>query len=215
MAARDDELPKIRRVSDAREIVGREIRARLSARSTPLVVAFDGASGAGKSTLAVRVAKDFDAALVQSDDFYAAHVPDAEWDAMSAAERAASVLDWPRLRSEALEPLLAGRAARWHTFDFEAGTLPDGTYAMREEWTERAPADVIVLDGAYSTSPALADLIDLSVLVDLPIRERHARLAVREDAEFLAGWHARWDVSEAHYFGNVRPPSAFDLVVSV
>jgi hypothetical protein len=39
----------------------------------------------------------------------AAQVTDAEWDARSAPQRADHALDWRRLRSEALEPLLAGK----------------------------------------------------------------------------------------------------------
>jgi hypothetical protein len=26
-------------------------------------------------------------------------------------------------------------------------------------------------------------------------------------------WHSRWDAAEDHYFGSVRPPATFDLVV--
>ncbi len=131
----------------------------------------------------------------------------------SPEQRAADVIDWRRLRAEALEPLLAGQTARWHPFDFEA-PQPDGTYAMSAEFVERPPADLIVLDGIYSTRAELADLIDLSVLVEVPLSVRHARLDAREDADFLAGWHARWDAAEAYYLTHVRPPSAFDLVVT-
>ncbi|MEO8612897.1 MAG: hypothetical protein ABI690_33695 [Chloroflexota bacterium] len=117
------------------------------------------------------------------------------------------------MRTDALEPLLAGKIARWHPFDFEK-LRPDGTYPLSEHFVERQPADVIVLDGAYSTRPELADLIDLTVLVDVPISVRHARLDAREPADFLQSWHARWDESEAYYFTHVRPKSAFDLIVS-
>jgi hypothetical protein len=62
--------------------------------------------------------------------------------------------------------------------------------------------------------PELADLVNLSVLVDSPVDVRHRRLAAREDGEFLRCWHARWDEAEAYYFANVRPKSSFDLVVA-
>jgi hypothetical protein len=81
-------------------------------------------------------------------------------------------------------------------------------------YVEREPAPVTLLDGAYSARPELADLIALSVLVDVPVDVRHARLASREDKEFLDPWHARWDDAEAYYFSHVRPRSAFDLVVT-
>jgi uridine kinase len=182
----------------------------------PILVALDGGSGSGKSSLAALVAAELNAAIVESDDFFAARITDAEWNAMAPRERAAAAIDWRRLRREALEPLLAGTSASWHPFDFAAGTRPDGTYPMAIEAVTRGPASVIVLDGAYSARPEISDLIDLAVLVDVPTSDRHRRIALREtDEAFLAAWHARWDSAEDYYFTNVRPPSSFDLVVAV
>ena len=194
-----------------------EIRRRVAQRvvqpGTPYLVALDGGSGSGKSTLSIKIADRLGAVMVQSDDFFAAEVTDAGWAARTDEARARDGIDWRRVRTEVLEPLLAGKPARWHAFDFVAGQQPDGTYLMSREVTERAPAAIIVLDGAYSTRPELADLIDLSILVEVPVEERHRRLAAREEADFLEAWHARWDGAERHYFEHVRPPAAFDLVV--
>ena len=198
----------------AADMIVAMIRRLMTDRQAPILVAIDGGSGAGKSTLALLIAEDLNAALIQSDDFFAAEISDAEWDTRDPAARAADVIDWRRLRAEALEPLCAGKPARWHAFDFEAGARPDGTYAMRADFVERAPSAAIVLDGAYSTQPELADLIDLSVLVDVPTDVRHERLAAREDHQFLAAWHARWDAAEDYYFTCVQPKSSFDLVVT-
>lgn len=189
-----------------------EIHKRMANGKRPFLVALDGGSGAGKSTLAALLAERLNAAHIPSDDFYAAYISDAEWEARTAQQKASDAIDWRRLRAQALEPLLAGKPARWHPFDF-AKLQPDGTYPLSTDWVERPPADVIVLDGAYSTRPELLNLIDLTVLVDVPIAERHRRLDAREPADFLASWHARWDESEAYYFTHVRPKSAFDLVV--
>ena len=193
-----------------------EVRRRVAARTTGLriLVAIDGGSGSGKSMLAAAVAAELEAVIVPSDDFFAAGVTDAEWDAMSPAQRAGAAIDWRRLRAEALEPLLAGRAASWHPFDFDAGVRFDGTYPMSTEVVTRRPTPVIVLEGAYSARPELSDLIDLAILVDVPSEERHRRLQSREEEPFRDAWHARWDVAEDHYFGHVRPPSSFDLVVT-
>ncbi len=198
----------------AADMIVAAIRRLMANRAAPILVAFDGGSGSGKSTLAALIAEQLDAALIPSDDFFAAEITDAGWDARSAEERAADGIDWRRLRAEALEPLLAGKPTQWRAFDFEAGVRPDGTYALRADFVERAPAAVVALDGAYSTRPELAGLIDLSVLVDVPVDVRHARLAAREEQDFLAAWHARWDAAEAYYFTHVRPASSFDLVVT-
>jgi uridine kinase len=193
-----------------------EIRRRMAARpdGRPMLVAIDGGSGSGKSTLAAAVAAELGAVIVPSDDFFAAHITDAEWDGFSPRERAAAAIDWRRLRAEALEPLLAGRVASWHPFDFEAGTRPDGTYPMSVDVVTREPRQVIVLEGAYSSRPELTDLIELSVLVDIPVAERHRRLVEREEESFRDAWHARWDRAENYFFAEVRPASSFDLVIT-
>ena len=204
----------IRRLADACQKILVEIERRTQHQQTPVLVAVDGGSGAGKSTLAAMLGREIDAVVVPLDDFFAAHIPDWEWDARSIAERARDVVDWQRLRANALEPLLAGQSARWHPFDFAAGLRPDGTYALSKQSVERPAAPVIILDGAYSASPEVADLIDLAVLVDVPVPERHKRLAEREDERFLQQWHAVWDDVEKYYFTEMRPKSSFDLVVS-
>ena len=185
----------------------------LREHQSPILVAIDGRSGAGKSTVAAILAAATHATVVPSDDFFAAEITSAQWEARSGPERARDAIDWRRLREEALEPLLAGRSVTWHPFDFAAGARPDGTYAISPELMRREPAPVIILDGAYSTRPELADLTALTILVEVPPAVRLKRLAGREAPDFLASWHARWDVAEDFYFAHVRPPSAFDLVV--
>ncbi len=201
-------------LSEARARVVEAIRRSLASGAEPLVVSLDGRSGAGKSTLASRVAGETGAAVVPLDDFFAASIPDAEWDRMTVEERAANVFDWARFRSEALEALIAGRTARWRGFDFDAGPRADGTYETKTAAIELEPASVIIIDGAYSSGPQLADLVGLAVLVEAPAGERRARLAGREEARFLARWHARWDAVEDYYFSEVRPRSSFDLTVT-
>src|SRR5436190_16558401 len=95
-----------------------EIESRTSGRTSPLLVAIDGRSGSGKSTLAAALAGRMDAVVVPGDDFYRGG-SDAEWLARPPAIRARDCIDWRRLRAAALEPLLAGRPAAWHPFDFE------------------------------------------------------------------------------------------------
>jgi uridine kinase len=190
------------------------VREAAAGRTRPLVVAIDGASGSGKSTLAACVASRLGAAVIPVDDFFAAGIPEEAWEGFSVDERLRHVFDWQRLREDVVVPLLAGRPARWHAFDFEGGVRADGTYAMQTEPVEVAPASVILLDGAYSAGPALEDLVDLAVLVDVPPEVRHARLAAREEAGFLARWHRLWDPVEAYYFNEVRPRASFDVVVA-
>jgi uridine kinase len=153
-------------------------------------------------------------ALVRLDDFYQTVIPESAWPHKTVEQRLNGVFDWSRLRSEALEPLRAGRRARWHAFDFMRGLGEAGTYRLKKEVIEVAPAPTILLEGAYSASPPLRDLIDLALLVDVQNKTRHLRTAARgDDTEFLAKWHAIWDEVEAYYFQHVCPPQSFDLVI--
>ncbi len=191
------------------------VRRLLSNRPGPIVVALDGGSGAGKPTLARLIQDQVETALIPIDDFFAADIPDSHWDEFSVEERLRYVFDWRCLRESAIEPLLAGEPAKWYAFDFESGLRPDGTYGRQADPAEREPAAVILLEGAYAACPELTDLVDLAILVDVPVEERHARQKVREDAAFLEEWHRRWDPVESYYFTQVRPKSSFDLVVKL
>lgn len=183
------------------------IRRTVTMRPGPFVVALDGRSGTGKSTLAAAIAADLDAAIIEGDMFYAGGT-DAEWAARTVEERVDRVIDWRRLRTEALEPLAAGRAASYRSFDFAAGA------GLADHVVTCQPARVVVLDGAYSSRPEYADLLDMTVLVSLPDdAARRRRLLAREGPAFMAAWHRLWDAPEDYYFSNVRPPSSFDVVL--
>lgn len=196
----------------ARDQVVAEVYKLLSESNEPVVVAIDGGSGVGKSALADQIREVIDAVVVPLDDFYAADIPDPQWREFSAKEKFENVFQWERVQKEALQPLKQRNRASWYAFDFNS-PMPDGTYQLEEKLTVREPVDVILLEGAYSASPQLLDLVDLTVLVDVPVRERHARLAKRQDKEFSEYWHSIWDEAEQYYFGEVRPKNAFDLVV--
>jgi uridine kinase len=180
----------------------------------PIVVALDGGSGAGKSTLAALIKSKLEVALIPLDDFFSADIPDRQWDEFTVEEKLNNVFDWKRLRRHVIKPLLKGSPARWYAFDF-ASQRSDGTYPMQTEINERNPLPVILLEGAYSASPELAELVDLAILVNVPVEVRHARLEARENRHFLEQWHKRWDEVEAYYSTQVRPESAFDLSVKL
>jgi uridine kinase len=187
--------------------IASKIKELFAGAERPVVVAIDGRSGVGKSTIAKELAAKLEAALIDGDDFYAGG-SEAEWDARSAAEKASLCIDWRRLRKEALEPLIAGKDASWHPYDFETG-------AIQAPHTKTAnAAKIIILDGVYSGRPELADLIDLAVFVDLEDKDRRERLVERESEDYVEEWMRRWSEAEEYYFANTRAEDSFDLVIS-
>ena len=194
--------------------IAEEVEARRSGSPTsPFVVAIDGPSGSGKSSLAAAVAPLIRAAVIGADDFFSAWFSDADWDGFSPEERAHYCIDWQRLRSEALEPLIQGRRAEWHPFDWEAGPREDGSYGLSAARVSVEPAPVVLVEGAYSSRAELADLFDFTVLVDVPRLLRRARSAARDGPDFLLEWESRWAAAEQFYFGTSRPIADFDFVV--
>ncbi len=179
---------------------------KLSEDKSPLLIALDGRSGTGKSTLSKQIASKVGAAVIEGDDFYSGGSFE-QWDKRSPKEKAALCIDWERMRVEALEPLLTGRTATWHPFNWQTNI------GLAEYSITCKPARIVILDGAYSSRPELADLIDLSILVQLPDATRRERLKGREQGSFMEKWHDVWDEAEDFYFKHVRPPSLFDLVI--
>jgi uridine kinase len=182
-----------------------EINKKLINRTYPLLVSIDGGSSAGKSTIAILVAKEVNAVIIQGDDFCQTGI---NWDQFSEAEKAEKCIDWPRARKEAIEPLLAGKTASWHPFNFQTGI------GLADYEVIRKPAPVIIIDGLYSSNPYLADILDLTILIDTPAQVRYLRHNEREGHEDTE-WHNLWDKVELYYLTKVRPPSSFDLVITI
>jgi len=182
------------------------IEQKLEGHEGPLLVAIDGRSGTGKSTLAKEVAERVNGVVILGDDFYSGGSFE-DWDKRSPKEKADLCIDWKRIRTEALEPLLSGKSASWHPFNWQTGK------GLAEHFIKAQAACVIILDVVYSNRPELSDIVDLSVLVQLSDTVRRKRLKRRERGSFMVKWHQVWDEAEDYYFSQIRPPSTFDLVV--
>lgn len=193
-------------VSAVLELVARRRRPG----GPPVVLAVDGRSGTGKSTLATAVRLRTGATVLPGDDFLSvalASTAAGDLDRLCDAEVAGSVFDWERLRTEALEPLAAGRVARYRAFDWSSL----GPAARLGPSRQLQPAPLVVLEGVYAARPELSDLVSASVLMTVDEAARSARLARRGDDPV---WAALWQRGERHYFRHVLTPADADLVVA-
>ncbi|TJY44512.1 hypothetical protein E5161_03805 [Cohnella pontilimi] len=182
------------------------VKRRLVERTGPLVVAIDGGSGAGKSMLAADAALYLGATVIQCDDFFRATITDEEWDTYTPEQKCLRCIDWQRMRTEVLSPLLAGHKAQYHPFSFSSGN------GLASHFVTVEPSNCIILDGIYSALPVLSDVVHLTILVNVIPELRRHRHNIREGSSDTE-WHARWDAAEDYYFSELRPPSTFDLIV--
>jgi uridine kinase/CTP:molybdopterin cytidylyltransferase MocA len=178
---------------------------RAAAADRPVVIAIDGPSCSGKSILATAVSLRSGGSVVEGDDFYRSSLPKltvSQREAMSDAAVVDAVIDWVRLRDQALLPLRARRAATFQPYDWETD---DGRLAPPKTVPE---ADLIIFEGVYAGRPELVDLVDITVYLGADPQTRARRYSERNnDPE----WARFWERGEAYYFRAIRPLASFDL----
>jgi len=177
------------------DVVLRTVDERLAAASaTPRLVAIDGPSGSGKSTLARPVAAHLGAPLIKIDDF-------VTWQRFGAW--------WPRFDEQVLQPLLAGRDARYQARDWVGDEFGDGL----GEWRTVPWAPVVVLEGVTCTRRAIADRLACRLWVEAPDADlRLARGLMRDGESHRALWQ-RWMLEEQAFFAADGARGRADLVI--
>jgi len=179
---------------------------RRKVANRPVVIAIDGPSCSGKSMLSAAVALRSGGSILAGDDFHRDTLPKltvAQREAMSDATVVNAVIDWARLRDQALVALQAGESATFQPYDWDAD---DGRLAPPKTIPA---ADVIIVDGVYAARPELADLVDVSVYLGVDQQTRARRCADREEDD--PDWRRLWERGEVYYFNAVRPPVSFDI----
>jgi uridine kinase len=167
------------------------VQTRLEPLSGTRWVGVDGLGAAGKTTLAARLAAALPGAVVVAVDDFARPL----------------VRGWDRDRftAQLLEPLLAGRTARYQRWDFDADT--------GAEWAEVRPGHPVVVEGVSATDVRVPVPWDLTLWVDVPREERRRRAYARDGAERWPRWVTDWFPSEEAYEAEQRPQDRVDLVV--
>ena len=164
-------------------------------RTRPVLLAVDGFSGAGKSSLADELMRTFaernvPAALFRLEDIYPG------WDGLAAG------MDC--YRRQVLEPLAAGRPARWRAWDWEAGGWGAG------RTTE--PAAVVLCEGVGAFHAAARPLLDAGVWLQAPAALRRRRALARDGETYAPHWE-RWAAQERAWAAADDAAAAADLVL--
>ncbi|MDT4892239.1 MAG: hypothetical protein QOE97_1274 [Pseudonocardiales bacterium] len=154
-------------------------------------IGIDGPGGAGKSRLAARIAASIErTVVVHVDDFWGPSIP--EW-------------DWARFGEQVVEPLRAGRRARYQEWDWE---LDAGG-----PWHVIAPGSLVVVEGVSATRCELDVPWALRIWVETPADIRLARALDRDGPALMHRWFDDWIPSEKRYIAQQQPQSRADLIV--
>jgi uridine kinase len=148
-------------------------------------IGIGGRGGSGKTTLAARIAG---AQVVGTDEF---------WDGKG--------FELSRLHAEVFDPLLAGRAARYAGWDWDA----------RRPGVERTvePHGLVVVEGVCALHRMFRDAYDVRVWVEAPYETRLARGVARDGEAARSTWVERWMPMEDRYVERDDPVACADLVV--
>jgi uridine kinase len=152
------------------------------------IVAIDGPGGAGKSSLAERLAQELDARVIHTDDFASRENP-VDW--------------WPRLLELALEPLAAGRPARYR---------PTRWGGEERDPILIEPTGTVILEGVTASREAFQPYLAYSIWIETSRELRLQRGLERDGADARAQWR-QWMEAEDRYIERERPAERADLVV--
>jgi uridine kinase len=168
-----------------------------------LFVAIDGGAGAGKSMLARGIQDQLGSvSVLRTDDFFRPLIehPIASLPAEKLYEL---YFPWERMCDEALIPLHRGETAKFQRYDWSADRLLD--------WVSVEPAEIVLVEGVYSSRPELRPMLDAIIVVDAPRNERLRRVLARDPNS--GDWLTPWMSAEDWYLNQIRPQDIADLIL--
>jgi len=172
-----------------------EVAGRAPRLGETRLVAVDGPSGTGKTSFAAGLAGAMPAgvtvAVVPTDAFLDGWGP--------------PLSVWSRLRTDVLEPIAAGRAAAYRTYDWTLGRRGDAETAV-------PVPQVLILEGVTSARAEIRPLLALSVFVTGDPAVRFARAVYRDGTDTAAPLRA-WHMAEEAHFMADRTAEHAEVVV--
>ena len=167
----------------------------------PAILAIDGRCASGKTTLAKKLAEEWNAALFHMDDFYLQpHQRTAE----RLAEPGGNA-DRERFLAEVLQPLREGKAVSYRRFDCGTMSFEPARIIL--------PGKIAIVEGSYSCHPALRDLYDFRIFMDIDPKTQQERLLRRNGPDGLERFRTRWIPLEETYFSECAVRDCCDLVI--
>ena len=178
----------------------------LAALQEPILIGIDGGAGAGKTTFADRFAHAVSetavpVSVVRADGFYKCAAE--RWAGPIQDQPIGHDLDWQRLWDQVIDPLRAGRRARYQPFDWPADRLKD--------WVTVDPVGVVIIEGVFALRNELSDSYDLRIWLSCPRDTCVSRILDRGD--MTPSELERWIPGEEAYTASHAPDQRAHLIV--
>ena len=168
-----------------------------------LVIAIEGGSASGKSTLGALIEKVYDCTVFHMDDFFLRK----EQRTPERLKEIGGNIDHERFLEEVLLPLGKGEEINYQRFDCRTFSLCKG---------ERiAPKNLVIVEGAYSMHPSLAEHYDFSVFLDVSPKTQMERILVRNTPPLANRFFTEWIPLENIYFEKTDVKSRCGLVIGI
>lgn len=168
--------------------------ARLRTPGKRVIVAVDGRCASGKTTLSEALKLVTGCTVFHTDDYFLR----PEQRTKERFSTPGGNFDRERFLDEVLRPLSSGEdTVVYRKFDCKTMTLGEPVTV--------APADVVVVEGAYSCHPDLFGFYDLRVFLSVPKEDQTTRIMKRNGSEGIQNFLEQWIPLEEAYF------SAFDV----
>jgi len=102
-----------------------------------------------------------------------------------------------------MQPLSQGLSASYQVIYWLKGAS--------DQTVKILPRGVLLVDGVFSFSKPLRELVQLSVFVDTPLELRHQRLIARP--QLTIDWVHHWQVTEAWHHEHEQTAKASEFVL--
>ena len=171
-----------------------------------LIIAVDGCGGAGKTTFCQALAAEIEVwaqpQVLSLDRFY--HPLTAtQRSQLQQTQARQAYFDVIEFQKNVLTPLSNSLKVSYKPYDWLDGET--------DQLVEIPPTGVLLIDGVFSFSKPLREMIDLSVFVDTPMPLRKQRLIARPQLD--TDWVNHWQSTECWHHQHEQTAEAVEFVL--
>ena len=166
------------------------------------IVAIDGNCASGKTTLSETLSERFNAQVIHTDDFF---LPPEMRSPQRLSEPGGNI-HYERFITEVIAGIKSGKPFDYGVFDCSHGRI-----TRRKAIACGTP---LIIEGAYSLHPAIPDIYDLKIFLEISGEAQLQRIIKRNGAQALEAFVSKWIPLENEYFDRLKIRDKCDLIIS-